>query len=199
VKHYKQITPPTQEPISVADLIGFARAGATPEEAAEAAYIIAAARDHAEGFTGRALMLSGWRVVADGWAGGQITWGGDQFLIDRAPLVAVSSVKYYAEGETTLTTLAAQDYLVITGTEPGLVQITADLPSLADRADAVQIEFTAGHVSADLIPPTLRHAVRLLASHWVLQRGKEGNYDPTAIPDGVRHLLESQRLGGWVA
>jgi uncharacterized phiE125 gp8 family phage protein len=193
VKHYTQITPPAQEPLAVADLIGFARAGATPEEAAEAAYLIAAARDHAEGFTGRALMLSGWRVVAEGWGDDGV------ILIDRAPLVAVSSVKYYAEGATTLTELAAEDYLVITGTEPGRVQITADLPPLAERADAVQIEFTAGNASAELIPPTLRHAVRLLASHWVLQRGKEGNYDPTAIPDGVRHLLESQRLGGWVA
>lgn len=192
MKHYTQITPPAQEPIAVAELIGFARAGATQEEAAEATYLIAAARDHAEGFTGRALMASGWRMVTEGWGDGVI-------LIDRAPLVAVSSVKYYAEGATTLTTLAAQDYLVITGTEPGRVQITADLPPLADRADAVQIEFTAGNASSDLIPPTLRHAVRLLASHWVMQRGREGNYDPTAIPDGVRHLLESQRLGGWVA
>lgn len=192
MKHYKQITPPTQEPIAVANLIGFARAGATPEEAAEAAYLIAAARDHAEGFTGRALMLSAWRVVTEGWGDGVL-------LIDRAPLVAVSSVKYYAEGATTLATLSTSDYLVITGTEPGRVQITTDLPPLADRADAVQVEFTAGHVSAELIPSTLAHAVRLLASHWVLQRGKEGNYDPTSIPDGVRHLLESQRLGGWVA
>jgi uncharacterized phiE125 gp8 family phage protein len=192
VKHYKQITPPTQEPSASADLIGFSRAGATPEEAAEAAYLIATARDYAEGFTGRALMQSGWRMVADGWGDGTI-------LVDRAPLVAVSSVKYYAEGATTLTTLAAESYLVITGTDPGRVLVTADLPALAERADAVQIEFTAGHVSADLIPSTLRHAVRLLASHYALQRGKEGSYDPTAIPDGVRHLLESQRLGGWVA
>ena len=192
MKHYKQITPPTQEPIAVADLIGFARAGATPEEAAEAAYLIATARDHAEGTTGRALMLSSWRVVADGWGDGVL-------IIDRAPLVGVSSVKYYAGDATTLTTLSTDDYLVIIGTEPGRVQITADLPALTERADAVQIEFTAGHVSADLIPPTLRHAIRLLASHWVLQRGKEGNYDPTDIPAGVRNLLDSQRLGGWVA
>lgn len=193
MKHYTQITPPAQEPLAVADLVAFGRTGGATEEAATVAALIAVARDAVENFTGRALLLSGWRVVADGWGDGVL-------LIDRAPLVAVSSVKYYAEGATTLTTLSSADYLVIAGTEPGRVQITADLPALADRADAVQVEFTAGVASPELIPPTLRHAVRLLALHFHELRTpvNVGNI-VNEIPLGLRHLLESQRLGGWVA
>ena len=193
MKHYTQITPPAQEPLAVADLVVFGRTGGATEEAATVAALIAVARDAVENFTGRALLLSGWRMVADEWGDGVL-------VIDRAPLAAVSAVKYYAEGATTLTTLSSADYLVIAGTEPGRVQITADLPALADRADAVQVEFTAGAASPELIPPTLRHAVRLLALHFHELRTpvNVGNI-VNEIPLGLRHLLESQRLGGWVA
>jgi hypothetical protein len=74
-----------------------------------------------------------------------------------------------------------------------------DSPSLADRPDAVQVTFTAGASNPRDIPPGLKHAVRILTRHY---------YDnPTAsvggtmheLPIHLRHLLESERVAGWVA
>ena len=194
MKHYTQITPPTVEPIAVADFVAFARTGGATEDAATIATLISVARGVVEDATGRALMLSGWRVVADGWTGGEITWHGDVMTLDRTPLVDVSSVKYYAEGATTLTTLSPADYVVITGTEPGSVQLLINPPALAERPDAVQIEFTAGAASPELVPAVLRHAVRLQAADYYEKRADLGK-----ISDGIRHLLDSQRVAGWVA
>lgn len=200
MKHYTQITPPSQEPITLADAVAFLRAGGGPEDVAVITAAIAAAREAVQDFTGRALMSAGWRVVTDTWTGGEITWSGDEITLDRSPIVSVASMKYYADGETALTTLSAgTDYIVITGTTPGRVQLLIDPPALAERADAVQIEFTAGATSPANISPTLLHAVRLLTAHFYELRTpvNVGNI-VNEIPLGLRHLLESQRVGGWV-
>ena len=192
MKHYTLITPPTQEPISVADAVGFLRSSGSAEESALIAAFISAARETVENFTGRSLLTTGWKVVADGWSG-------NAFTLDRTPLVSVSAVKYYAEGATTLTTLDTSAYALITTTQPGQVLFMDEPPALAERPDAVQIDFTAGAASPDLIPPTLIHAVRLLAQNYYDNRAAFAASSVNEIPLGLRHLLESQRVGGWVA
>lgn len=200
MKHYTQITAPSQEPVTVADIAANAKLGGGPEDTAKAVVMIAAARNFAEDFTGRALMSAAWRVVSDSWHGGESSWCGDVLTLDRSPLVSVQSVKYYADGETSLTTLVENtDYIVITGTTPGRIQLLIDPPALADRADAVQVEFTAGVTTPAGIPPILIHAVRFIAIHYCENSGKNMDFDPTQIPDGARSILESQRVGGWVA
>lgn len=190
MKHYTQITKPTQEPVALADMLTFLRAAGGPEDTATVSALIAAAREAVENFTGRALMSSGWRMVADSF---------DDLALDRSPLVSVASVKYYAEDSETLTTLAAgTDYRVITGTTPGSVQLIADAPTLEDRPDAVQVEFTAGATTPADVPPVLVHAVRLLTQHFYDNRATVTAGSMNEIPLGVRHLLESQRVGGWV-
>jgi uncharacterized phiE125 gp8 family phage protein len=199
VKHYTQITPPTQEPLTVADVATFVKAAGGPEDTATIATMIGVAREHAEGFTGRALLTSVWRLVSDSWTGEDNCPNGKVLTLDRSPLASVASVKYYAEDEDTLTTLVANtDYIVITGTTPGRIQLLIDPPALEDRADAVQVEFTAGATSPSGIPPTLVHAVRFISTHYWENRGVNGTFDPTDIPKGAIPLLESQRVGGWV-
>jgi uncharacterized phiE125 gp8 family phage protein len=127
---------------------------------------IATAREAVEGLTGRAMLSATFKLVTDGWTGGEVTWCGDTMTIDRSPLTSVVSVKYYADGASTLTTMGEDDYMVITGTTPGHVVILIDPPALAERPDAVQIEFVAGSADASLVPQQLRHAVRELAAHF---------------------------------
>lgn len=199
MKHYTLTTQPAREPITAQEAADFLRLGCSPDELAALTGFVSAAREAVENFTGRALMVSGWKLVAEDWTGGDITWIGDVMTIDRSPLVAVSAVKYYAGGETSLTTLSDSEYLVITGTTPGRVQLKIDPPALADRADAVQIDFMAGAADPGAIPPTMLHAVRLLAGHLYENRGTQGSADPTNWPAGLVHLLTSQRIGGFVA
>jgi len=195
VKHYTRTSTP-QEPIALGDALTFLRAGGGPEDTATVAALISVAREFTEKFTGRALCSSEFLLVCDAWA-----TAGDVITLDRSPLISVESVSYYAEGETDLTEMVeGTDYIVITGTTPGCVQLLVDAPALAERPDAVQIEFTAGVASPANVPPTLLHAVRLLVSHFYELRTpvNVGNI-VNDIPLGLRHILESQRVNGWCA
>ena len=199
MKSYAVIAPPAQEPLAVTDAAAFLRLAPGAEDLATLQALLSVAREFVENHTGRALLPTGYRLLSTDWTGGQITWSGDSITLDRSPLLSVQSVKYIAAGETTLTTLAPADYAVITGTTPGGILLHVDPPALAERPDAVQIEFTAGHATAAEIPAVLLHALRLLVSNFYEQRApiNVGNIT-SELPLGLRHLLDSQRVGGWV-
>lgn len=190
MKYYTRTTQPAAEPLAVGDLVPFLRSPGGTEDNTVITSLITVAREAVEDFTGRSLMASGWRVVAPDFG---------CLKLERSPLVSVSSVKYYADGENTLTTLSTADYLVITGTTPGRVQLVGDAPALADRPDAVQVEFIAGAANASDVPATLVHALRLLvAHHYELRTPINVGNIVNEIPMGLRHILESQRIGGWI-
>lgn len=199
MKSYALITPPAQDPLAVTDAAAFLRLAPSAEDLATLQTLITVARGFVEAYTGLALLSTGYCLYADSWTGGQITWGGDSITLDRSPLLSVQSVKYIAQGATTLTTMDPADYVVITGLRPGGVQLLVDPPALAERPDAVQIEFTAGHATPAEIPATLLHALRLLVSNFYEQRApiNVGNIT-SELPLGLRHLLDSHRVGGWV-
>ena len=111
----------------------------------------------------------------------------------------MESVKYIASGETELTTMDAADYVVITAAEPGMIYISADLPELADRPDAIQIEFTAGYASPDDVPAMHRHAIKVLVANFYEQRGSIAFGQPYDVPQVLNVLLASQKIGGWVS
>lgn len=193
MKSYSLITPPAIEPVSVQEAAEFLRAGCAEDELALIAAIIATAREVVENFTGRALATSEWLVAFESWGDGLIK-------LERSPLASVQSVKYWPADDGAQVTLSGSDYLVITATTPGQIKITADLPALADRPDAVQVAFTAGATAAARIPATLRHAVRLLIAHlYELRQPLAVGNIVNELPYSLRHLLESQRIGGWSA
>jgi len=111
----------------------------------------------------------------------------------------VQSIRYYAPDSDTLTTMSADDYIVVTTTEPGVIQIKCDLPPLDARPDAIQILFTAGYSSPDFIPPGLKHAIKMMAAHLYEQRTPVAFASPSEVPFGLRNLIESQKVGGWSA
>lgn len=172
------------------DAVAFLRAVCGQEELPTINALIATAREMVEDFTGRALTSSGWLMASDGWCGRTIT-------LDRSPLSAVAAVKYWPADGGDQVTIAPDDYDVITATVPGRVQLLVDPPAIAARADAVTVEFTAG-LPVGEIPATLVHCVRLLVTHLYDNRGAIGD-KTTELPWSLRHLMESQRIGGWVA
>lgn len=190
MKYYTLKTPPTAEPLSLADACAFLRISTGCEDVLVRS-LIATAREIVENFTGRALAAEVWTLAADSWCIDRIT-------LDRTPLVSVESVKYLPEGGGALVTLSGSDYAVITATQPGTVLLLIDPPALADRPDAIQIEFTAG--SATSMNATLRHALLLLVGHlYELRTPVNVGNIVNEIPMSLRHILESQRVGGWIA
>ena len=119
--------------------------------------ILAAARDHCERWGECTLRLNVTRTAL------YRTWPG---CVDLRwpPITGITSVKYYADGETTLATLDAGNYRA-TLTEGGGLRFEwasdAVLPSVHDRQDAVQVAYVCGYAGVDDVPPVAKQAVLL--------------------------------------
>lgn len=191
---YTRITAASILPVTLDQAVAHLRV-ASSDENAYIQSLIAVAAELVENATGRALLSSEWTIVSN-------TWPSGNFLpVTIAPVDSIESISYYADGETTITELSDSEYSLATLTQPAQV-IFADSfsrPSLANRPDAVQVNFVAGATAAKDIPPTLRHAVLLVIQNFYDRRAAVEDVKFDELPFGLRHLLESNRVGGWVA
>lgn len=99
----------------------------------------------------------------------------DEIEIDRGPVEAITSVKYFAPGASSLTTVDPAKYQLDN------VELTARLRFLesfapdTDRMNVIEIEFTAGWANSAAIPKDLAEAIILRASEAYLNPENEGN------------------------
>lgn len=159
---YTLKTAPTFEPLALSDLKDHLRVTSDAEDALIAAYGIAA-RQWVESHTQRALATQTWQVALK-------TWCSAVYLPMAAPLQSVTFVKYYDPSDV-LQTWSASNYTVPAFQEPAVLRpvSSATRPSLADRWDAVQIEYVVGY-AANACPEALRLAVMTLAAHFYENR-----------------------------
>lgn len=153
--------------------------------------------EYVEEITGIVGVTTSFRCTAESWrdlTGGQST---GKITLQRTPLVSVESVKYYLDD--TLTTMNANDYRVIADTSPGIIQPVDDWPDHDDRADAIQIEFTAGHDVANHAPATWRHAAKMLIAHLYEERKPVAFTSCQEIPYTLQNLINHVRMGGRFA
>ncbi len=194
MKFLTRITAPTVEPVTSEEAMAFLRV-TDADESPQIESLITVAREMVEDFTGRSLLTQEWKLITSEFCGAVI-------ILDRSPLASIESVKYYPASGAALATLSAATYHALTGPMPGLIVLKSDetWPDLADRPDAVEINFTAGAATVDAVPSVLRHAVLLAVSHLYEIRGPVniGNI-VNELPYSLKYMLESQRVGGWVA
>jgi uncharacterized phiE125 gp8 family phage protein len=130
--------------------------------------LITAARTHAERFCRRSFITTSWTLRLDKFPSGV-----GAIDMPRPPLITVTTLKYY-NGSGVLTTLTENtDYLVDTASEPGRITLPVSKlwPSPQQRANAVEIAFTAGYgASASAVPEEIKIAVKMLAGHWYENR-----------------------------
>lgn len=161
--------------------------------------LISVAREYVENVTGRVGMRSTWVCTADSWSSLTLGRADQTIRLGRAPLVSVSSVKYYAPDATVLTTLSTDDYRVITAADLGILQPVDDWPDVDDRADAIQITFVAGQADGCSPPPGWKHAVKMLVAHLYEERKPVAFASCQDIPYTLTHLIESHRMEGRFA
>lgn len=86
------------------------------------------------------------------------------------PLDSLTSIKYYATDDSSLTTLSGSDYEIHARQDlPAIIELTStsDWPNTDDRIDAVQVDFLAGYGnSPEDVPHDARCLIKLLVSHW---------------------------------
>jgi len=153
---------PATEPLS----LGEAKAFLKVEDAAEdglIATLIAAARLHVEGTTGRAAVAQTWRLVLDAWPlDGEV----------RLPVGPVQSLVavtgYDDEGEAHELELGQ---FALFGGELLLVPANVEGAPGLRRRRGLEVDYVAGYGSeADDVPADLRQAMLALVAYWHANR-----------------------------
>lgn len=174
--------------------------------------LVSVAREYVDSVAGRTSIATSWKLIAAEWGDlfsdipergisyydpryGIANIGSSYIIpLARTPLASVTSVKYYAAGASELTTMDAADYRVITAAEPGIIQLISAPPAVADRADAIEIQFTAGTSEAG---PIQKHVIKMMVAHLYENRVPLSAINLHDIRFGFSDLLVNLKPGGF--
>lgn len=148
--------------------------------------LIAAARDAAEQYTGRALVTQTRKLTMDNFPG---YYG--CVLLPFPPLQSVTTVTYY-DSEDVLQTMDDTLYEVDATREPGrLTPIQGGSWESADlRLNAVEVTYVCGYGDRYAVPERFKQAIRLLVKH------SYDNRESLEIPQTFYRLLNDYRI--WI-
>jgi len=178
-----QTAAPAIEPVTLAEAKAHCRIDVTADDDYVSA-LITAARQWCEKRLGQSFITQTWRLSLD-------RFPPHCFELPYSPLLAVSSVTYYDEGNA-LQTLSTSLYEVDANSRPGrLAPVWGESwPSTYERMNAVAVTYTAGYGSAASdVPAGVKHAIKLLVGHWYENREASTDAESKDIPHGVESLL----------
>ena len=188
----EKVSNPTQYPVTLAEIKRHLRVTIDDDDSLITEYIAAATEYCQDQVPGARSFMSqtwDWKIHF---------FPGDSFEVPRPPLQSLTHIKYYATNSSTgTTTLSSTNYLVHIPTNmPGQIELHPEVgawPSVADRADAVQVRLVSGWTIA---PNQVKQAVKLLVGHWYSNREDVLVGTISApIPHGVTALLGSIGYG----
>src|SRR3954468_9123847 len=157
------LIPPAAEPWSVAEAKAFLRVEHDDDDAVIAA-LIAAARGHVEALSRRALLVQRWRCVLDAWpANGRL----DPRIGPLRSVVAARVVDRANNAHDIDTGSFVVDAAANVIASPCWA---LPLPGRGNAGIELDLELGYGANAAD-VPQPLRHAVRMLLTHWYENRG----------------------------
>ncbi|MGV3490733.1 MAG: head-tail connector protein [Devosia sp.] len=173
---------PAEEPVSLAETKAFLRLDGDAEDGLVTT-LIAAARLHLEGVTGRALVRQEWRLVLDCWPGDRAV------TLPVSPLIELTAVRVFDDTDD-------EHELALDGfqTEPTRVLLPAfDGPAVRARL-GIEIDYVAGFGDATGVPADLKRALLALVAHWFEHRDAVIVAGSGAVvPAGFDRLVESYR------
>lgn len=183
------LVPPASEPVSLAEAKTYLRVDNSDEDALITT-LIAAARMHVEGTTGRALIEQTWRVLLDDWPVDRM------IELPVAPLRSLTAVRAYdADGDVTAISLA--QFQPETATERARLILpngVSDSPVLRDF-NGIEVDYIAGYADAPTnVPDDLKRACLVLIGHWFEHRDAVFVAGSGAIiPDRFDELLRAYK------
>lgn len=168
--------------------------------------------DQLEAYLGLSFIQKTYRWVLDGFGCPRSDtddfWFGDYpsgskseltLVLPRSPLVSVSSIQYL-DTSNVLQTLSSAAYQVDTLRSPARIKPAYGYiwPQTGTDFNAVRIAFVAGYgASTALIPPRIRHALRMLAGHFEANREATSGMSIEAVPLGWRALVDDYRVNHY--
>lgn len=160
------VTPPTEEPVSLAEAKAHLRVDGSDEDSLISS-LIKSARVSCETQTGRAFVTQTLRADLDGFPSGR-----EEIKLPRPRLQSITSIEYYDDAGT-LRTLATSVYEADTAAEPGEIVLLPgqSWPTVqTDRRNAVRVTYVAGWGNAAAADPMAKQAMLLLIAHWYENR-----------------------------
>lgn len=189
----KLVTPPSTDPITLAEAKAHLNVNFTNDDALIAKYIRAAHMSIVYDL-GRTLSPATWDLVYDSWPTDNDPEGGIQ--IPMPPLISVESVNYIDPTTELEVPLAQSGYEVDTISDMGfVVPASTGWPLIFETINAVRIRFIAGYPDMDSppvsgVPESLQQAVLLLVRDMYDFRGSLVPGVVTRIPEVVRRLTD---------
>jgi uncharacterized phiE125 gp8 family phage protein len=156
------LTPPTAEPVTLAEAKAHLRLD-TSDEDALVTTLITASRARAEWHTGRAFVTQSWCLRLDGWP------VGDVVEVPLPPLIGVDEVAV-TDADNVRSVLDPSCYRVDTASEPGRVMLAKRPPSLRHH-DSLEITFTAGYGAEAAVPVAVKQAILEIVADLHAHRG----------------------------
>lgn len=202
-----QLTAPTWEPVVPADMVNHSRIQSADIDNGVVSALILAAREYVETATRRQIAQAQYQLLLEEFPGRQVddyrppTWRYGIIRFPLAPLVSVDLIQYVDPTQQTppfvYTVLASTQYQYDNTREPGLC---APAPYLVWPVtnplvfQAIQVNFTCGYASVDLVPARLKMAIKLLAAHLYEHREASTEKALTMIPAGLQAFISA---GGY--
>lgn len=179
---FRLVTAPASYPVTRAEAKAQCRIDGTDEDTLIDG-LIAAATDHVELYTGRAIIAQTWELLLDGFS--------DEILLSKGPVSSVTSVKYndMAGDEQTV---SAANYIFDGVSEPQRIVKKSGYswPIVDDEVNNVTIRFVCGYA---VVPPSIKHAILLLIGQWFDSRADATDKSLIAMPNAVEALLTNYR------
>jgi uncharacterized phiE125 gp8 family phage protein len=190
-RHLALTTPPPFLPVTVEDAKNHLRIDTDDEDSIIRGFI-EAATEWVENATDRQLITASYAFsfaeVPD-----------EELELPKSPLVSVDSVTYI-DADDEEQTLDPSAYRVTTNTTPGEIVFIDSPDSLADRTDAITVNYTAGYGDPEDVPYLLQMAILQLVGTWYSNREGVTDQQLREIPFGIERLIGQYRVGGvrWI-
>jgi len=183
------ITPPSVEPITLADAKAYLRVTHDDDDDVIGA-LIAAARSHVEAQARRALITQTWRLVRDAWP------PDGRLKVVPVPLRTVAAARVYEADGSTLA-LDTQAFVTDKAAAPAILSFMPWPLPMPGRATAgIELDVEVGYgASGAAVPEPLRLAIRLLTAHWYENRGLIAlGHEVAVLPQTVAALIAPYRV-----
>jgi uncharacterized phiE125 gp8 family phage protein len=181
------LVPPAAEPLTVPEAKAFLRVE-HDDDGVLIASLIAAARNHIEAQTRRALLTQTWRLVRDAWPA-------DGRLAPRiGPLQALIAARVFdAAGHAHALDIESFVLDIAAGV---IASPCWALPVPGREVAGIELDLSCGYGAlASDVPEPLRHAIRLLVAHWYENRGVAALGASVAmLPGSVAALIAPYRI-----
>jgi uncharacterized phiE125 gp8 family phage protein len=185
---YSITTPPALEPITTAEAKTHMRITSTADDT-YIGTLITAARQWCEWYQGRSYIEQVITMYLDYFP--------SVIYLPQPPAISVTTLKYYDTAGTLTTLTATTNYVSDVISQPGRIYEAYDYswPATLSIPNAVQVVYKAGYgdEAAD-VPATVKHAMKILVSHWYENRDPVTDLKFMRIPLTVEALLNPDSM-----